>query len=442
MSDLFRKVHDQLPVFAVDCGLYTALYTPGCIINIKKVPLHELIHSIKNPDGIKESAYQNAILSILERAREAVYKWELKKQTPFYPECLTIHVGSNCNLNCPYCYSKVGGADNKNILGFPDSDAIRTLFGYILKSRTDKSRPFTVVFHGSGEPTFHWQKLVNAFHDISSIARQAGQQIFAYIATNGCLKEWQIEWLAENMDLIGISCDGPQSVRQKQSTNARMQFLPAEKVCEIISNKGGKFEIRTTVTPDSILELKEITTYIIEDCKAKTIRIEPVFLAGEKGFTETEADEFFNKYIESQKYAEQQGVSYSYAGIRMTEQHGTFCDILRNTLRLTADDVTRNCFCFMNDNSEYITGRFNKEKSSFFLSPEIQELKNKAFQIPDQCQDCINIYHCSRGCPDFCVIENSLSVTQQLIPFRCRLHQLIAVENIKRSAMNQKNLYS
>jgi sulfatase maturation enzyme AslB (radical SAM superfamily) len=437
MSDFFLKVHDHLPVFKVNNNGSIILYTPGFSLNIKEVSDPELIRILKNPDKIENHELRNAIISILKKAAEAVDKWEKQKETPFSPECLTIHVGSECNLNCSYCYSGAGGNENKALFGFPDPDAIRTLFRYIAERRIMNRDPFTVVFHGSGEPTFHWQELISSFQTISTIAEQHRLKIFTYIATNGCLEEEQIDWLSKNMDLIGISCDGPPSIHQKQRPSVSRNCIPIEEVCKRILKNGGQFDIRVTVTPETISQLVIITAYLIEECSTRRIRIEPVYLAGDNGFSVEEADFFYERFTEARKFAEQRGVSLSYSGVRLEEQHGTYCDVLRNTLRLTADDVTRNCFCYMIDKTEYITGRFNSEKSFFDLVPGIQELKEKAFGIPDECKQCINVYHCSRGCPDFCILGNGSDM--KLSQFRCRLHQLLAVDRISSLVLNKHN---
>jgi sulfatase maturation enzyme AslB (radical SAM superfamily) len=199
--------------------------------------------------------------------------------------------------------------------------------------------------------------------------------------------------------------------------------------------KSGKFDIRVTVTRETISQLESITAYLIEECHTRNIRIEPIYLAGDNGFSVEEADYFYERFTEARKFAKQRGVSLSYCGVRMEEQHGTYCDVLRNTLRLTADVVTRNCFCFMNNNPEYITGRFNSEKSFFDLVTGIQDLKEKALQIPDMCKQCINVYHCSRGCPDYCIYGNESDM--KFSEFRCRLHQLLAVERIRSLVFNR-----
>jgi radical SAM protein with 4Fe4S-binding SPASM domain len=86
-----------------------------------------------------------------------------------------------------------------------------------------------------------------------------------------------------------------------------------------------------------------------------------------------------------------------------------------------------------------ITGRINHKTKEFELREDIEVLKKRALTIPEECNDCINIFHCSRGCPDYCIYEKRNGERGTLNAFRCRLNQLIAVRKIQKSA-NKKLL--
>lgn len=429
MHDLFTRVHGTLPVFKIRLGRQMVLYTPGYSIKTGEIASGELQSLFTDPSVIADRELRIPVTALLEKAEDVNRKWEMQKRMPFTPECLTIHVGHDCNLNCAYCYAALEKTGNRDITGFPGSDSIETVAGYIVESINRHSQRLTVAYHGSGEPALHWNLLTGAYNRIARIAGQKEIQLFSYIATNGCLEEGHIDWLAEHMDLIGVSCDGPPDIQMAQRKAGHKQYMPIEKVCQRILDKGGRFDIRVTVTRDTVMRMPEITEYLIEKCGAKNIRMEPVYLAGEKAFKEDDADVFFDQLIKSGKIAEKHGAGFGYSGIRMEELHGTYCDVSRNTVRLTADGKTRNCFCFMSDREEFKTGRYKESKSLFSIRTDISELKSKAYRIPDDCNKCINVYHCSRGCPDFCLFENGYHERRQLNPFRCRLHQLIAVDH-------------
>jgi hypothetical protein len=88
----------------------------------------------------------------------------------------------------------------------------------------------------------------------------------------------------------------------------------------------------------------------------------------------------------------------------------------------------------MFDKPGFITGRSNIEGAGFIIDKGINKIKNLALEIPNECSGCINIYHCSRSCPDFCIFETNTGSNQELNLFRCHFHKLLTVQNIKQQA--------
>jgi sulfatase maturation enzyme AslB (radical SAM superfamily) len=442
MNELFIKVHDRLPLFRIDDGDFMILYTPGNIVKLKKIEINRLLTFIKKPETIADRETRNIINNLLVKGGEAVSRWEQQRLVSFNPECLTIHAGSDCNLNCSYCYGRKDRAGIKTITGLPDLQIIKAAARYVAEKIKETGGRLTVVYHGSGEPTVHWTKLVESFNVISSISRYYNIPLFTYIATNSCLTAGQTDWLARNMNLICISFDGPASTRQHQREAYDGQYLPTEKVCDRIIRNGGLHEIRVTITSETIREQEDIARHIVEKMKPGSIRVEPVYLAGENGFGEEDADTFFSHFKLARDFSGKHGVVMSYAGVRINELHGTYCDVLRNNLRLIPGNKTVNCFCNMMDKPFNNTGVFNGNTPGSYLSPLADEIKIKASRVPDECTSCINVFHCSRGCPDFCILDNDITATRQLNPFRCRLNQLIAVEKIRESATARESLFT
>jgi radical SAM protein with 4Fe4S-binding SPASM domain len=430
MNSIFEKIHEELPIFKIDDRNCSILYTPGYFVKISPINSDSIRNYIVNPDKIDNSNLKKTMFDLLDKARLAQSNWENQTQKAFVPECLTIHVGSECNLNCVYCYAKAEFTNNSKIKGFPDFANIRKVLEYIYEQRTDVSKTLTIVYHGSGEPTYHWERLVEIHQKISDFAKEKHISIFYYLATNACLSDNKIEWLSKNINLIGISCDGPRAINDANRTRNCTHF-PIDYVCKKIIEYKGKFDIRVTVTKDSIVKLSEITTYLIEQCKATTIRVEPVYLAGANSFVEKEADIFLKEYINARQIAKKHHVSLEYSGARLNEIHGTYCDVLRNTIRLTPDGNLRNCFCYMFDKHGFILENLKSNESDFKIAEKAYSLKDKATAIPHECNECINIYHCSRTCPDFCIFDENRFISRKINPFRCRFNKSLTIYSIR-----------
>jgi sulfatase maturation enzyme AslB (radical SAM superfamily) len=429
MDELFHKVHDSLPVFKIDDGKDVILYTPGYHKRLSSLQTDLLQFYLENQDLILDKKLRTGFSEVVKKAQETKEIWEVRKSVPFSPECLTIHVGQEFNPDSGCCYSEKVPAGNSMISGFPDLNSVETVFNHIVRNVKRTRHKITVVYHASEEPAFSWQDLVKTFSALSILAAENQVQLFSYITTNGFLSSEQADWIAENMDLIGITCDGVPGIQKLKSTANSNGFISAKELTSRIIDKKGKFQIRVTITRETINQQKKIVKYLFEKLGANHIIIEPCYLAGENGFREEDASVFFRSFKEALSYSDKNGVTLEYDGVRLNELHGTYCDVLRNTLRLTPDRLIRNCFCYMNNNIGHITGSLSGEKPELYLIPEIKKLKTATSEIPEACYECINIYHCSRGCPDYCILHVD-NRPQELNSFRCRLHKLLAVDRI------------
>lgn len=432
MSELFYKIHPVLPVFIVPSKQGSVLYTAGYQLLVKDD--RDRIESLISrwPD-YKPDELQEEMILLLQKAEENVKAYTGFISSPPGNDCLTIHTGTECNRKCKYCFASRIFQGDIELNGFPDRDAVQEVFRFMIRSR-DNKRPFTVVYHGSGEPTYHFKELIECHDLLRQIAGREKISMRSYIATNGGMSNEVRAWIAGNIDITGISCDGPPEINSLQRPGGNDDYDTVEEFCRELQQKGRKYEIRATITRRSMQHLVGIVDYFIKNLKATTIRIEPVYLSETESFTREDADTFFMQYKAAAALSSKHGGSLSYAGVRHGEIHSTYCDTLRNTLRINPFGITGNCFIHFRDESRFLTGRYDSDKNKFTPDPEISKTRMESGRIPRECFKCINVLHCSRGCPDFCIHENV-----QLNAFRCRLHKLITTDYVLKNAGCQES---
>jgi radical SAM protein with 4Fe4S-binding SPASM domain len=187
----------------------------------------------------------------------------------------------------------------------------------------------------------------------------------------------------------------------------------------------------------------EIVSYICRSLGASTVRLEPVYGGRRDGgrlFAGRDADCFVNHFLEAQALAASFGGTASFSGIRPDEIHGPYCDILRNVLRLTPDGTATACFFSLGagdplGRSLQIGGIDESTKEFILDRDKIDDLKRRAGDIPDACSACINVYSCSRSCPDACSAlhrdsdDRSAHAIQkrESALFRCLVHRKLAL---------------
>lgn len=413
MQPLFYKIHESLPLFAIPYKTGFIVYTPGYFTVLTELSKQNVFDFFNHPECCKNADTKQVIESLIKTAQNNLNKWSLLHKQNFNPECLTIHTGSECNLNCSYCYSK----NQKNVpSGFPSLEMVKNCLEYMLNELPKSCKTLHIVYHGSGEPTYHWHKFVETNNLINRFAMQNELSTFKYIATNGIISKEKAHWLAKHIDVIGISCDGPAPIQQLQRKSGYNGNIWLKQTCKTIADAGGQFEIRTTITQETIDKQKQIAVYLINELKAQKIRFEPFYLAP-NGFKQTQANTYYLHFKEAQSYAEEHHIELSYSGVRIDELHTTFCDRFRNNLRLAPNGIISNCFYNFSDTLKL--GGLSEKKVQL-------DLKSSYIELPQECQECINIMHCSRGCPDFCFFDDSSKLNE----FKCELHKQITVNQI------------
>jgi coproporphyrinogen III oxidase-like Fe-S oxidoreductase len=438
------KIHPRLPVHRVSTSNGTLLYVPpGKFIMLSP---REAANADRTWHRATMESKRNTKLSDRKRswceenakAIEAARR-EATKAT-FTPSCLSIYMSNSCNCRCTYCFSESLSPqerDGSESLPIVSLEAVAAGARLVAKGCRKIGRSFFLVIHGSGEPTVHWDLLVRIYATAARIASEFDLDFKSHIATNGIISEKQAQWLALNFNHIGISCDGPPHIhdRQRVLLNGKASSPIVERTAALIKKYGGYTEARSTITPDSLRYQSEIAEYLCSTLHVDELRFEPSYALGSTGapFPVRDAGLFVEHFIKAQHVALSYGRQLVFSGVRIDEMHGPFCDVARDTLRLLPDGTVSGCFSRINGNdcnSIYCNlGGYNRQSDSIVLDTNrIAEMRRRAFTVPARCRKCINAYHCSRGCPEFCIVTNFLGLSgsaRTKLKFRCRVHRLL-----------------
>ena len=451
-----RLIHRDLPIFRIDRADRSLIYTPGKFVSVDAEEADLLQGAWENPAGPIRAPFIHEVSGWIEgHARDAAQARLLWLKEPFMPECLTVYLSNYCNLECLYCFAADRGdrteARGAKELPVVNKTVVSAAARLVAKNCAAKGKKFVLVLHGGGEPTIHWG-LVKGIVNLSRvIAQEYGIPWFGYIATNGIMPENRALWLGQHFDVVGLSCDGPPEIQDRQRClhKGGKSSLFVGRTSRMIQDAGGHVEVRSTITPETIERQAEIVSYIYHKLGASTVRLEPAYCGrnrSEHRFTKGDADRFVTHFLEAQDLATSLGCTLSFSGVRTDEIHGPYCDVLRNVLRLTPDGVAT--ACFFSTGSHDPTGRqlqiggLDASTGEFVLDMDrIDSFRRKAGAIPGTCSECINSYSCTRACPDFCSAlhhgwQNMTPHNNQrkeAAEFRCLVHQKMTLARILKS---------
>jgi sulfatase maturation enzyme AslB (radical SAM superfamily) len=291
------------------------------------------------------------------------------------------------------------------------------------------------VVHGGGEPTLHWSLLRDVESVTRTIAGELGIDWWGYIATSGVMSEDKAAWLGDHFGLVGLSCDGPADVqdRQRPTMGGSPTSEVVRRTAAILSGRNAGLSVRVTITPETVRRQAEIVRFVHGTLGANDIRLEPAYRAGgsrQRAFAVDDAALFVEAFQQAEAVAERLGCSLSVSGVRLDEIHGPYCNVLRDVLHLTPDGAATACFLCTDSrlptDSAMAIGRVDPATGSFLLDDErVAQIRRRATQIPGRCESCLNIYHCARECPDVCPVVGEEDEPGRAGGFRCRVQKLL-----------------
>ncbi|MFZ1612596.1 MAG: radical SAM protein, partial [Holophaga sp.] len=361
---------------------------------------------------------------------------EADLEEPFAPTSVYLLLTSACNLRCQYCFSSGGdGAAN-----LPQSVAMAAI-DLIVGNAAKRLEPVKVRFHGGGEPTLRWEVLTSTTAYARSEAKKHGLKAVIGLNTNGLLGEAQVNWIAEHVDSIYLSFDGPPQVQDLQrpmrsgggSCGAVLQTM------ERLTLAGRAFAIRSTVTRESCPHLKELVE-LVAPFNVSGIELEPMTLCGrayEGGCQAPSAEEFIQGYLAAHERAHGLGVKLSYSGLRLGGIASTYCGAAGRNFAVTPTGHCTLCHRVCDPAhpgaEAFIYGAYDEIGKGFSLDlAKIAQARRLHCNTSVACVHCFAKWNCGGGC----YAQNQEEAGQMLLHQRndrCTMTQaLTRVELAKR----------
>jgi len=395
-----RKLHKNLPLFLVQSLTKSLLYFPG--------------HLSFLPPGSDEKDALSAVTPDLwneVRGLEEGYRsW---MNSPYSPTSLLIYLTDECDGSCSYCYSrpKVPGEGRKVPLAAVREAAQRALRGCLAAGV-----PLRAAIHGGGEPTLHPDWVIQVLDVVEDVAEREKVPCHFHLSTHGQIPLKTAEAVGKRFQTICLSCDGPPEIHLSQRSHPKnpgsMDRLIA--CSRLWTEMGVRLSVRSTVTPLSVTQQEEMVQSHHELLGVSEMRFEPVYGAShgpkEGLFSPKDADRYVSSFLGASRLADRLGCELTTSGVRLDELHGPYCSVLSQVLHVNPDGRWSGCF-FETE------GTLNPQETE-----KMDQWRRMTGRIPDRCKECINLFHCARGCPDWCLREKRPR-HQGSARFRCLVNQ-------------------
>lgn len=450
----------ELPIYRLDGPQYATFYAPGCLCVVARYDVDwfqaSLAHQARGPvtSANEPLRYPGAARASSSRpagedwanqlwryAVRAMREAERRRAEDFQPECLTLYLNNECNLGCTYCYANPSREPSQRL----DLDTIAAGASLVAANCRRKGRPFYAVFHGGGEPTLCHNHIEAALDVVEAAARASDLDIVRYVATNGLLSEDKAVWLAGRFDLIGLSCDGPPAIhdRQRPRADGRGSSETVKRIAHILRQEGAVLHVRATITRRSLHRQAEVAEYICSQLAPHEIHFEPVYRGGRTSaaisLSADQAPAYVTHFLAAQGVANAYGIPLYGTGSRPADIHGPFCHVFRQVLNLLPGGLATACFKISRadetSEKDAAIGLLNRVTGRFEIDQRhVQALRRRLGEHLVACRVCFNRYHCARECPDHCPLDGERPGIGAEPGFRCRVQQAMTLAVLQQAA--------
>ncbi|MFA6006749.1 MAG: radical SAM protein [Candidatus Paceibacterota bacterium] len=318
----------------------------------------------------------------------------------------TLMLTNQCKLGCIYCFGGYVPRPTETIT--MPTEVVRATVDHLIKSARDSGKRKVGAWMFGGEPTLPWTTLVGAVQYLHAQASEQGLESSAGITTNGCMSSQKARWLAENMDNILLSVDGPKDIHDAQRGKSFDRVFDA--ATEIYQIAPHKLRFRSTISAASVHRLTEMVRFFGERFPGCVQTYEPLFAMGRakvNPLAQPPVDSLFlGKFTEASEVAKTLNVSIRTSLAQAWRTTGSaFCGAAGKNFTITYDGRVVSChrmagvgandaallFCF---------GQYDPKQQAFvFDADRYRHLRQfNVRSIPD-CQNCFAQFGCKGDCP-------------------------------------------
>jgi uncharacterized protein len=318
------------------------------------------------------------------------------------PVEVTLFLTTACNLRCTYCYAQAGDTPSR----FMRPEVARRGIEYVARNAARRGmRHFVVNYHGGGEPTVNWPTLTDSFEYAKSLSKDLGLGVVGSSATNGVLKDSQIDWMIANLGGVSVSFDGLPEIQDENRplVGGKSSSAQAIHTLKRFDEAGFPYGIRVTCTADHIPRLADSVEYICANFGTPRIQVEPAYQMGRwRNAPSSETEGFITAYREAQTRAARYDRSLSFSGARVGSLTNHFCGVTQDSFALSPDGNVSGCFEVFSEEDEHADVFFYAKPSDEggynFDKKRLSHLRSQAVQNREFCSGCFAKWTCAGDC--------------------------------------------
>ncbi len=203
----------------------------------------------------------------------------------------------DCNLNCSYCYNRIGNNIQKHYMSNETADAAIDLL--TKQESWDPSNEIAVHFH-VGEPLLNCGVIEHIMERFEALVPR--ENLRYGMTTNGTLYDDRRKKIIDKIDELSVSLDGKAEIHDlnRKFPNGSGSFERVIRNAKDIRQRND-FRLRMTVTHDTIKYLYDTVCFLIEEGFRRII---PVLDMYDSHWEDSDEPIIFEQFGKIKKYIE------------------------------------------------------------------------------------------------------------------------------------------
>ncbi len=281
----------------------------------------------------------------------------------------------------------------------------RTAIDWYLELVGPGSREAQVHFFG-GEPFYAPEVVDLAVHYARLKAAEVGCSVSFEVSTNGTFDEERCRWVADTLDYVLLSLDGPAEIqdRQRARRGGQGSFEAVVRSARILSEGSAELSIRACVTAGNEERMPEIAAWFCDEFRPASVCFAPVVPTPESqaaGLWPPDPWAFARGFVAASEVLEAFGVEPVYGPADVRAIRNSLCPVAKDTVIVWPDGMLSTCYLPPEEwrrrgldleLGEIRDGRVLLRDEAVRAARELN-VWNKPF-----CQGCFVKWHCAGGC--------------------------------------------
>jgi uncharacterized protein len=295
------------------------------------------------------------------------------------------------------------------------------------------SRSAEIHFFG-GEPFCAEDVVEFACHYSRQKASEVDCVVRFEVTTNGTMTEKRCRWVADNLDFVILSLDGPEDVqdRQRPRKGGGGSYSAVYRNAKVLSGGAARLSIRACVTDATVARMPETAAWLCTEFRPVSVCFEPVQPTPRSalvGLRPPDPWAFARAMIRSAEILESHGVEPVYTAADIRTRRVTFCPVGRDVPIVAPDGSVSACYLLPGEweakGLDLRLGRVS-DGDVTIEAEGVARAREHNVENKSACENCFCRWHCAGGCHVNHILPNMPGAYDDV----CLQTRIIALRNI------------